>query len=118
MRDERVTLWALHSSGRMEPMDLEALRRELQLTGHSAPAWQVLGGLMERLDGCPDPQVNGALAWADGELCKAAKAAKAADEGETVAQPPQAVLTAFGVCALFGAYKMVSWLWQLADLVK
>jgi hypothetical protein len=35
-----------------------------------------------------------------------------------VAQPPQAVLTAFGVCALFGAYKMVSWLWQLADLVK
>ena len=117
MRPEPFTLWALHSNGRMEPLDMEALRRELEVTGQPAPAWEVLGGLMERLEGCPDPQVNGALAWADGQLDRAAKGIEAR-EGDIVRQPPQAVLTTFGLCALIGAGTVVSWLWQLGDLVK
>lgn len=111
------TLWALHKNGKMQPLDLEAMRRELAATDHPAPAWVMLGGLLERLDGCPDPQVQGAMAWVEEQLEQAANLAKPPPPPPEPKQPPAALLASFGICAIVGAGTVVHWLWRLVARV-
>ena len=113
------TLLALHNNGRMEPVDVEQLIEELTRPDE-APAWVVLGGLMDRLEGCDDPQVQSAIGWVEGQLAEASaihRSRQPEQQTQSARQFPQPVLTAFGLCFLVGAWTVLSWFWRLTQRI-
>jgi|TARA_R100000458_G_scaffold21911_2_gene19651 hypothetical protein len=101
----------------MEAIDIDRLIDEITKPDEQTPAWIVLGGLMDRLDGCNDPQVRDAVGWVETQLAEAASLHQQRNaQGDQVDDRkfPQPILTAFGLCFLIGLWTVGSWVWQLA----
>lgn len=118
MSVDSFTLWAIHNNGQMEPVDIQKLKAELLQDQECESQWAVLlAGLCYRLDGCEDPQVEGAMQWVRNQMDRTAAPPappmQAPPPPHKKPDPPRAVLYTFGFCAIFGAYNAVTWLWSL-----